>query len=100
MPRVKHADPFYNSQEWEAVRHLALKRDRYYCQTCGALCLGKKRGKPNPHVDHVIPRKEKPEWALKLANLQVLCHSCHSRKSILDTMAKEKPMIGLDGYPC
>ena len=86
------------SQPWQAVRHLALKRDRYYCQECGVVCLGEKKNKPPPQVDHIKPRKEFPELALVLSNLQTLCKPCHSKKTILDTMGKKKPKIGLDGY--
>jgi hypothetical protein len=36
---------------------------------------------------------------MDMSNLRVLCHPCHSKRTILDTMAKAKPEIGLDGYP-
>jgi len=93
---MKRVDPYYLTPEWEALRRQVLKRDNYLCSFCGVKCLGKKRNKPSPHVDHIIPRKEGGKDTLD--NLRVACHSCHSRITILDRYSKGKPEIGLDGY--
>ena len=98
MP-AKYRDPFYLTPAWKALRHEVLKRDRYYCQICKALCLGKKRGMPTPHVDHVIPRKERPDLSMSPGNLRTLCHGCHSRVTINDMHGKKKTPIGVDGFP-
>jgi len=96
---VKERDPFYLQPAWKKLRLAVLRRDRYICQECKAKCLGKKKNGISPQVDHIIPRKECPERAMDMSNLRVLCHPCHSKRTILDTMAKAKPEIGLDGYP-
>jgi 5-methylcytosine-specific restriction endonuclease McrA len=96
---VKKADPFYLSKEWEAVRKQVIKRDKWKCNTCGVKCLGKAKNKPSPHVDHIIELKLAPSKALDPQNLQLLCSSCHSRKTIMTTHSKGKPEIGPDGYP-
>ena len=96
---VKKVDPFYVSPQWKAIRLKALRRDDYRCQECDAHCLGKKRNKPTPHVDHIIPRKESPKLALVLSNLRTLCASCHSKRSAMARTDWDKPAIGLDGYP-
>jgi len=95
----KKVDPFYLTKEWEKVRHQALIRDNYTCGKCGVKCLGKKRGKPSPNVDHIQPRKEHPARAMELSNLRTLCRSCHSKITMADNHGKNKPEIGLDGYP-
>lgn len=95
----KRGDPFYLDKRWKAVRLAVLRRDRYICQECSAKCLGKAKGMPSPEVDHILPRKEHPELAFTLSNLRTVCKSCHSRRTILDTMGAAKPEIGLDGYP-
>lgn len=37
-------------------------------------------GRPGQHVDHKIPVRKGGEWFAE-DNLQVLCHSCHSKKT-------------------
>jgi 5-methylcytosine-specific restriction endonuclease McrA len=94
----KVADPWYMSKEWLAVRAVVLKRDKFRCNRCGVLCLGKKKGKPSPHCDHIQPRNKRPDLALTPANIQTLCHSCHSKKSVDDREAHKKPLIDAQGY--
>lgn len=94
---AKQVDPFYSSSEWQQLRHKRLKYDRYICNHCGVKCLGKKRGQPSPHVDHVIDRKDRPDLQLDIDNLQTLCDSCHSKKTRATQL--DRPAIGLDGYP-
>ena len=96
---MKRVDPFYQSKEWEAIRLKVLRRDGYKCNKCGVKCLGKKRNRPSPNVDHIVERKKRPDLALDMSNLRTLCSSCHSRRTIMDTHGKNKPEIGLDGYP-
>ena len=93
----KKVDPYYLTPEWEALRRQVLKRDNYICNHCGVKCLGKKRNKPSPHVDHTIPRKEGGKDTLD--NLRLLCHSCHSKTTANARHGKDRPQIGLDGYP-
>lgn len=71
-------DAFYQSPEWRALRKLALKRDHYRCVLCGAslLKLGRSR------VDHILPRRARPDLALVLANLRSLCSLCDNRQSV------------------
>ena len=67
---------FYKSKEWIILRAEQLKLHPF-CEEC--LKQGKvKRAKI---VDHIIPIKQGGA-KLDLANLQSLCWSCHSRKSI------------------
>ena len=67
---------FYKSKEWIILRAQQLKLQPF-CEEC--LKQGKvKRAKI---VDHIIPIKQGGA-KLDLANLQSLCWSCHSRKSV------------------
>ena len=95
---MKIADPFYKSKQWESVRKTVLKRDKFRCKRCDTLCLGKRKGLPAPHCDHVIPRSKRPDLALVASNVQILCHSCHSKKSEDDRQAHRKPLIDAQGY--
>lgn len=72
--------PFYQSDEWRAVRYLALKAAKGACQCCGT------RGtKFTPlHVDHIKPRSKFPDLSLVASNLQVLCRDCNLGKSNRD----------------
>jgi 5-methylcytosine-specific restriction protein A len=74
--RDKTSQRFYQSTEWKMVkkRHLAIEP---LCREC------KKNGKLTKAamVDHILPIKQGGA-ALDDNNLQSLCWSCHSRKSV------------------
>jgi 5-methylcytosine-specific restriction endonuclease McrA len=71
---------FYQSDEWRAVRYLALKAAKGACQCCGA-----RGSKLTPlHVDHIKPRSKFPHLSLDASNLQVLCRDCNLGKSNRD----------------
>jgi 5-methylcytosine-specific restriction enzyme A len=61
--------------EWDKLRPLILKRDKYQCQEC------RRNGRyvPANNVDHVIPKAQggtdNPD------NLQTLCDACHASKT-------------------
>ena len=96
---MKARNPFYLSKRWKETRLKVLRRDRYICQQCGAKCLGKSKGLPAPQVDHELELKTHPHLAYEMSNLRVLCKPCHSKRTILDTMGRTKPEIGIDGFP-
>ena len=95
---MKQKDPFYSRPDWMKLRLAVLRRDDWVCNECGVRCLGKKKGSPSPAVDHKKPRKEFPELAMDMGNLQTLCVSCHSRKTIRETFDNAPPKIGYDGF--
>ena len=73
-PRPKRADPFYSSARWIETRARVLN-DEPLCRSCRATAA--------TNVDHIVDRLQTPpETWCDLANLQPLCHSCHSRKTI------------------
>lgn len=72
-------DPFYDSNEWIALRHDVLKRDGRTCVLCGVTGPGVEL-----HVDHIKPRSKYPMLALDPNNLQVLCKHCNLGKSNRD----------------
>lgn len=66
-------DPFYRSQAWRLLRAAVLRRDNHRCAICR---------REGSHVDHIVSRSRRPDLALNAANLRVLCHSCHSHKTV------------------
>lgn len=67
----------YYGPNWHSQRILALKRDGYSCQNCGAKRT--KKGK-HPHVHHIRPFRQFSgdyELANHLNNLICLCRKCH-----------------------
>jgi 5-methylcytosine-specific restriction endonuclease McrA len=87
---------FYLTKTWRQVRKLVLQRDNNTCKDCGVT------SHHNMHVDHILPRKAYPTLSYAPSNLQTLCNSCHTRKA--SSMGrgpnyKERPHIGLDGFP-
>ena len=94
---MKRVDPFYLSKEWKAVRIQRIRLDNWRCLHCGVSVRGKAKGGATPHVDHVVPRRTEPARALDISNMQTLCASCHSRKTVME--GQDRPLIGPDGYP-
>ena len=73
--RITREQAHYHTQSWKSIRSAVLVRDACTCRSCGAVVAGKAA-----HVDHVTPLEEGGSDALM--NLQVLCMSCHGRKSV------------------
>lgn len=74
-----HELAFYNTARWR--RFCAWFKARHpLCERC------KKQGRltPTEHVDHVIPRSERPDLEYDEGNCQGLCRSCHSTKTLED----------------
>ena len=64
----------YRSPRWARVRFLVKRRDQWRCVACGASGV-------RLEVDHKVPIRERPDLAYAPANLQMLCVSCHARKT-------------------
>lgn len=77
----KVTDPFYHSGAWLRVRQMALARDKHLCQECVRRVKMGLQSRPRnaTMVHHIKPRKEYPELALVLENLESLCNTCHER---------------------
>jgi 5-methylcytosine-specific restriction enzyme A len=70
---------WYMVDRWRApggYRAQCLARDPF----C-VVCLAAGRLELATDVDHVVPHHGDPEKFWSLANLQGLCHRCHSRKT-------------------
>jgi 5-methylcytosine-specific restriction enzyme A len=75
-PAEAEAHRFYNRVRWRSVRQLVLAG----APLCVA-CEAKGRTTPATDVDHIKPRRERPDLEYTLSNLQPLCHRCHSVKT-------------------
>lgn len=73
-------DGFLETFEWRKVRYEAIKRSNGKCCACG--------GSPATgavlNVDHIKPRRLRPDLALDVNNLQVLCSPCNHGKGNWD----------------
>lgn len=91
-------DPFYTSPAWRELRARALKRAGYACEVCGASVR-----KPGAsRVDHRLPRRQRPDLALALANLVVKCATCDNRGAYWkgeQPQAARFQEVGVDGLP-
>lgn len=66
---------FYSTPRWRRFRKRILARDMW-CVLCPA-----DRKRLATIVDHIIPRKERPDLAYSAENCRGLCVSCHNRRS-------------------
>jgi 5-methylcytosine-specific restriction protein A len=62
-------------RHWDQLREQVIARDQGLCQCC----LGFGRITPGRDVDHIRSKRE--GGADTLANLQLLCRSCHNEKT-------------------
>lgn len=69
------AKAFYKSREWQEVRELIRKRDRYLCKHCGQY------GEEVHHIIHLTPENIWDEKiTLNPSNLELLCRECHKKE--------------------
>ena len=64
----------YQTADWRAKRHRILIRDAFVCRSCGHVVSGH-----DANVDHIVPLEDGGTDADE--NLQVLCRSCHGKKT-------------------
>jgi 5-methylcytosine-specific restriction protein A len=78
---------FYNSKAWRQLRQLVFTKQLGLCQEC----LKDKQLVKGNVVDHIIEIKD--DWSKRLDedNLQVLCHGCHQKKTMLNKKMRESP---------
>jgi HNH endonuclease len=63
--------------KWRKLRLMVLRREPMCSDPFGIGCVSVSR-----HADHIIPRRQGGEDVFE--NLQGLCDSCHSRKTLLE----------------
>ena len=103
MAKPRRAGGFYDSPEWKALRRLALIRDGYRCTICRCSVHGKGKAR----VDHIHSIHDRPDLALVLSNLRVLCASCdnqsHREKGSKSAVGRKERFIirgcTADGLP-
>ncbi|QOY37054.1 HNH endonuclease [Anaerobacillus isosaccharinicus] len=79
--RSDRSKKFYHSKAWKRVRELIKIRDNGLCRHC----LENKRITVGTIVDHIIPLEQDWDKRLHEDNLQLLCQSCHNKKTAEDT---------------
>lgn len=70
------APDFYNTQAWRELRYRVLLLQGGQCQCCGS--------RADVHIDHIKPRSKRPDLALEITNLQILCGDCNKGKGAWD----------------
>lgn len=71
---ARHSRHVTRTARWQVLRHVILERDGWTGRTCGT-----RTGRLE--VDHVKPVRDEPDHAFDPGNLQVLCSSCHGKKT-------------------
>ena len=93
LDRYKKPDPFYVSDRWRRLRRMVLAKhpicaDPFNRHVQGSILA--------VDVDHKVPRLQRPDLELSVANLEALCHGCHSKKTRKEAMASRlvSPAMG------
>lgn len=86
--RDPEAKRFYKSKAWLKCRAIVVIRDKYLCQKC----LRQGRITKYDVVHHIKERKDYPELALDVDNLECLCHRCHNKYHSSKVKKKKKQM--------
>ena len=72
----RHSKRITSTRRWQTLRMAVLERDEWACVECGA--------QKRLEVDHIHPVKTHPQLAYEPGNCQVLCGSCHTRKTRIE----------------
>lgn len=80
---VSTSKKFYDRAAWRKTRAYVLSQAPLCADPFG---VHKKEHEVTAasEVDHIVPRSERPDLELDIDNLQPLCKSCHSRKTMTD----------------
>lgn len=73
---ARYSRPVLKTRRWQALRQEILERDGWKCRCCGE--------RRRLEVDHIEPVRDAPGKSFDPANLQVLCASCHTRKTRIE----------------
>ena len=76
----RRTDGFYHTTRWRKLRRYALSREPLCRDPFGEHAEWSEVVSAT-EVDHIVPRRVRPELELALENLQALCKRCHSRKT-------------------
>lgn len=71
------------SPEWRRMKPKILARDNYTCQLRWRDCTGKAT-----EVDHIVNRDAGGQDTME--NGQSLCHTCHAKKTAIESRKKRK----------
>lgn len=78
----RHSRHVLRTERWKRVRREVLRRDEYKCRQCGVAGA--------LECDHIKPvRDGGAEY--DMANLQMLCKSCHASKTQAEIFGHGKP---------
>lgn len=80
---------FYSNKVWRNTRQAKLF-DSPLCEEC----LRKGLTVSGSVVDHIKPRRERPDLELEWSNLQTLCETCHNSKSGREGRGGQNPQKG------
>lgn len=72
----RHSAKVCRGNRWKFLRLAALERDGWQCVQCGT--------RKGLECDHIEPVRDRPDLAYALSNLQILCGSCHARKTRIE----------------
>ena len=81
----KEYKKWYSTKAWRNTRADVLALEPM-CRTCSAMGINNVA----TDVDHVIPHEGNDSLFWDRANMQPLCHRCHSSKTMHETRAKKE----------
>lgn len=83
-PDLSHvgSSQFLETYEWRKLRYEFLLDKEARCAACGRT---PQEDGIRIQIDHILPRKLRPDLALDKSNLQILCHECNHGKANWDT---------------
>ena len=84
--RAKDRQKIYNSKRWKQVRDYVRVRDNFLCQEClrnGIETIG-------VECDHMVELSDDISKAYDADNVELLCVSCHRKKSELEKQNRIK----------
>ena len=80
-PKIRRrTDGFYQAARWRKLRRYVIANEPLCRDPFGEHAEWSEVVSAT-EVDHIVPRRIRPDLELSLENLQALCKRCHSRKT-------------------
>lgn len=99
-PEAEAYRKLYKTARWSRLARSCYVRDLYTCRQTGEVLSGKYPAPNSPVAHHIVPHKGDPQLFWSPDNIETVSKRYHdSAAQSEEKLGKERPVVGLDGWP-